>query len=373
MKKKIYTFWLVFAIAITQTWNVSAQTLTLNIGSSTLWTDSVTAPSNSCRTGGFWSDTYGNTTGFQIGSFKFTHNSGFDIYSYWGGFTTGANGNSRCYCSNCYNASCTGCPNYCTVDSLSGSWGWIHNQWGVMAGGGLSSTSPITVTKGVPYLIGYWDYFSETGGTRSLEIKLNGDSLFTPQEIYICNHPWPYYGNIYGDGFARPLNQTGDYFKLWIHAIHANYSHDSISVNLAINNGTLSQSSNWQQVSLTSFRTNVKSLYFTMETTDAGEWGPNTALYFCLDKLKVRKTGSVATSSSAKVKSAATTFRYEVADKMKLNSYTGGAVTVYDAKGKEVLETSIKAGGDSIDLSKLPAGEYRVRHGHKAIPIKKIK
>ena len=113
MKRRNFRFWMVFATAINLSWIASAQTLTLDISSDPLWTDSVTAPSNSCRTGGFWNDTYGNTTGFQIGSFKFTHNSGFDIYSYWGGFTTGANGDSRCYCSNCYDASCTGCPNYC--------------------------------------------------------------------------------------------------------------------------------------------------------------------------------------------------------------------------------------------------------------------
>lgn len=363
MKKNNFKFWMVFAIALNLTWSVSAQTLTLDISSSPIWTDSVTGNPANCLGGGFWDDTYGNTTGFQIGSFKFTHNSGFDIYSYWGGFTTGANGDSRCYNSNCPSQVCGG----------SGSEGWIHNQWGVKAGGGLSSTSPITATKGLPYLIGYWDYFSETGGNRSLEIKLNGDSLFTPQEIYICNHPWPYYGNIYGDGFARPLNQNGDYFKLYIHAIHANNSHDSIEWLLAEYDGTLYQPSNWEQVSLSGLGTNVKSIYFTLETTDAGEWGPNTALYFCLDKLKVTKTGGVATSSSAKVKAVTASFKYEVTDKMKLNSYTGGAVTVYDAKGKKVLETSIKAGSDTIDLSMLPAGEYRVRHGHKAIPIKKVK
>lgn len=40
-------------------------------------------------------------------------------------------------------------------------------------------------------------------------------------------------------------------------------------------------------------------------------------------------------------------------------------------RNKSVMETSIKAECDSLDLSKLPIGEYRVRHGHKAILIKK--
>lgn len=67
MKKKNFEFLVAFAIAISLTWTVSAQMLTLDIRSNSLWTDSVTAPPNTCRTGGFWDDTYGNTTGFQIG------------------------------------------------------------------------------------------------------------------------------------------------------------------------------------------------------------------------------------------------------------------------------------------------------------------
>ncbi len=380
MKKKNFRFWMVFAIAINLSWAASAQTLTLNISSDSLWTDSVTASPNSCRTGGFWSDTYGNTTGFQIGSFKFTHNSGFDIYSYWGGFTTGANGDSRCYCSNCYDANCTGCPNYCTADSLSGSWGWIHNQWGVMAGGGLSSTSPITATKGVPYLIGYWDYFSETGGTRSLEIKLNGDSLFSPQEIYVCNHPWPYYGNIYGDGFARPFH-SGDHFDLIIHAVKSDLREDSIVKTLALHNRIeLVQDSTWQYVNLTGLfsgdNDSIQSLYFTMKSTDElvignTNYGSNTAVYFNLDRVKVTKTGGIA-SATAKTKALTTQKAIEVTDYFPITSYTGGVVIIYNSKGEKISQFMVKA-GEKINLSKLPAGKYRLQHGHKSIPFTKVK
>ena len=369
MKKKVYNFWVVFAIAINLTWNVSAQTLTLNISSSPIWTDSVTGNPANCLGGGFWDETYGNTTGFQIGSFKFTHNSGFDIYSYWGGFTTGANGDSRCYNSNCSSQVCGG----------SGSEGWIHNQWGVMAGGGLNSPvtgNPPAVTKGIPYLIGYWDYFSETGGNRSLQIKLNGDSLFSPQEIYICNHSWPYYGNIYGDGFARPF-QSGDHFDLIIHAVKAGGRQDSIVKTLAYYNRGVIQSANWQYVNLSTLfsgdNDSIQSLYFTMKSTDEyPPYGPNTAVYFCLDKLKVIKTGGVALASAIAQQAKATPKTIEVTDFFPINSYSGGNVIVYNAIGKEILQTTVKAGG-KIDLSKLPAGNYRLRHGHKSIPFTKVK
>jgi hypothetical protein len=103
-------------------------------------------------------------------------------------------------------------------------------------------------------------------------------------------------------------------------------------------------------------------------------YGPNTAVYFCLDKLKVAKTGGVAAVSAvaqkAKVKSTNVLKPVEITDYFPVKSYSGGNVTVYDAEGKEVLKTIIEA-GKKINLSKLPAGEYRLQHGNKQIPINK--
>lgn len=369
--------WVLLAIAINPTWCILAQTRTLNL-SDRPFTYNSGDPSN-CKGGNFWTATYdGDTTSFKVGSFVFSHNSGFDIYSYWGGFTVSKNADSLCYTTSCTS------PSHLSSCAQSGSNGWIYNQWGIRAGGGIATISGTTVTavsNTIPYLVAYWDYYSDgiDPTSRSLQIKLNGDSLFRPQEIYICNHPWPYYGNIYGDGFARPLDQNGDYFKLWIHAIHSDNTHDSISVSLASNNGTFTQLPNWQRVLLSRLGNNVKLLYFTMKSTDElvigdTNYGPNTAVYFCLDKLKVTKTGGVATvfavAQKAKVKSTNALTPVEIKDYFPIKSYSGGNVTVFDAEGKEVLKTTVKA-GEKINLSKLPAGEYRLQHGNKIIPISK--
>lgn len=354
--------------------NVSAQTtLTLDLSDTTYtnWTDTVAGNPPDC-TGGYWDNTYNDVSTLRFGDFVLSHTgtSGF-----WGGFTTGSNGNSGEY-----GLPCTIVP--CYADSThAGSLDWICNQWGVMAGGGLNSDDD--VVKGAPYLIAYWNYYSdEQLNTPSLTVNMADNSLFNPLEIYICNHPWPYYGNIKGDGFARPLNQPGDHFDLIIHAVKPNRT-DSLIVPLAEYNSSDPdnpiQSPNWRSISLTSLGDSIQSLYFTMFSTDEYPgFGPNTAVYFCMDKLTIDKLSATALTNNAaqKVKTKAATAsvkKHEVADKMNLNSYTGGAVTVYDSKGKKVLETSIKAGGDTINLSNLPAGEYRVRHGHKVIPIAKLK
>jgi hypothetical protein len=343
------------------------------IGSGTClnWTDSITGDPNPDKSqnigGGYWDSTYFNTTGFGIGSFKLSHGSGVSQYSYWGGFTSGANGDTTNY-------------GYADTTAHVGSVNWVPNQWGIMAGGGLSSTSPVTATKGVPYLIAYWNYFSDSEGVPSLQISLNGDSLFNLNELYICNHPWPYYGNYYGDGFARPLNRPGDHFDLIIHGVPATGPEVTATTRLAEYDPKepfdVYQSPNWEQIKLPNTFSGLRSLYFTMYSTDtvAGhpEYGPNTAVYFCLDKLKVTKTGGVASAATvvSKAKVAAKP-AIEVTDHFPIASYTGGDVTVHDATGKEVLKTTVKA-GEKPNLSKLPEGEYRLRHGHKLIPVTKV-
>jgi hypothetical protein len=346
------------------------------IGSGTClnWTDSITGSPNPDPSlnvgGGYWNQTYYNTTGFGIGSFNLTHGSGESEYSYWSGFTSGANGDTRNY-------------GYVDTTSHAGSINWVPNQWGIMAGGGL--TTPPTVVKGAPYLIAYWDYFSDAidPNAKSLQISLNGDSLFNLTEMYICNHPWPYYGNINGDGFARPLNQPGDYFKLYIHGV-PNGGGTELLDSLTLEQYSTSapnnvlQSPDWQYWSFARKGWNgLKSIYFTMKSTDElviGDinYGPNTAVYFCLDKVKVTKTGSVASSSSVqKVQSATDNKSVQITDYFPIASYSGGEVIVFNENSKEVLHTNVKA-GDKINLSDLPNGNYRLKHGSKIISISKI-
>ncbi len=59
-----------------------------------------------------------------------------------------------------------------------------------------------------------------------------------------------------------------------------------------------------------------------------------------------------------------------VKDYFPAKSHTGGEVIIFDANGKEILKTTVKA-GERINLSALPAGNYRLRHGSKLITITK--
>ena len=242
---------------------------------------------------GHWTQTYSNNYPWiEFGLFKATHipgaAGGEDVgggMSYWDGFTYCTSGDKTDY------------------GQAGSSDAWVAQQWGNMAGGGIATDGNGNVViggngkavaqQGVPYLVAYWGYWMElfAGGDPCLQMKFTDGKMYEAVGIYINNHPWPFYGNIHGDGFARPFNQEGDYFKLFIHGMdeHGNATGGVVEHTLAeYKNGQLIQSPDWEYVNLSTLGA-VSGIYFTMETTDADPiYGPNTAVYFCMDKLQVR-------------------------------------------------------------------------------------
>jgi hypothetical protein len=376
MKTKIFLFgtalaYIIVNLAVTGcTNNSSAQnvscanctsngdTLVLNLYDTlhnVIWYDTVTGRPVDSIGGGYWSGTFDENEGdIQFCDFVFPHAGamyigGGDTIRYWGGFTTGSNGDTGDY----------GRPD--TAGHI-GSVKWIDNQWGVMAGGGFDSLCNFPV-KGTPYLIAY--------GSQ-LDVRLVGDTLFKPVGVYICNHPWPYYGNIHGDGFARPLDSVGDYFRLKIYGVIGNTEIPITEYDLAENpTGTsLIQSDAWKWINL-SITDSIQALRFKLETTDTGDWGPNTALYFCMNKLTVVKTHTAASVPATRQAQAHESLFREFSDNLPLQSHKGGEAVIHDEKGNIVLKTTLKAGRNTINTSKLPTGKYLLKHNGRHIPLKK--
>lgn len=243
---------------------------------------------------GYWVETYNTDEKFrqiEFDLFRFTHiPTGFggtdvgDGMSYWDGFTYCTNGDTNDY----------------------GVWGssdgWVAQQWGCMAGGGIKTdgdgnvltdpTGKVQVEKGIPYLVAYWGYWVETveNGAPCLQVNFANDKLYEPVGMYVNNHPWPYYGNIHGDGFASPFTDDGDSFKLIIHGFNEYKEDIGVEIEYILaefKDGELHQSPDWEWIDLSALGA-VSGIYFTMESTDMHnivELGPNTAVYFCMDKL----------------------------------------------------------------------------------------
>ena len=248
---------------------------------------------------GYWDEVYNTSDEYkhvEFGLFSVTHCihgfGGTDVgggMTYWDGFVYSVNGDNADY-------------------GVTGSSdGWLMKQWGCMAGGGIKTDAGGNVVKdadgrvvsekGVPYLVGYWGYYEEeiNGKEPSCQINFTDGNLYRTLGIYLCNHPWPYYGNIHGDGFARPFDLPGDEFAIYIHGVNERGEDVGRVVKhvFADTEDTgdglyqVRQSDRWEWVDLSALGS-VAGIYFTMTSTDSDPiYGMNTACYFCVDRLTV--------------------------------------------------------------------------------------
>jgi uncharacterized protein YjdB len=326
MKNKILLISLFIVAAVNHLFANPSDTITLNLSQSLNPATFTFDPQK-----GYWTETYNDEdyTFIDFDHFSFSHliagpGASFGGY-YWDGFTVCNNGDNTDY----------GSP------GNSGS--WVSEQWGCMAGGGIKTDAngrvlkdengKVLVERGIPYLLAYWGYFMESSGTHCLQtILTDAEAPYEAVGMYVNAHPWPYYGNIHGDGFARPF-QEGDYFKLFIHGLDENYEDNGKVVEYVLaefKNGLLTQSPDWEWIDLSALG-EVYGFYYTMESTDESPYyGPNTAVYFCMDKLTVCKPATDIPVSSVSLNK--TTAELIVGETLQLTA----TVSPDDATNKNV-------------------------------------
>lgn len=164
----------------------------------------------------------------------------------------------------------------------------MAHQFDVTAGGSASGVDN-------PYLVAYWNS-SETDdtelGQRSTIIYVkrqygNHPADFTPRSVKICNTSYTYYCMTRGNDFCRKFAE-GDYLKLTAHGVHSQGGETTLDFYLARCEGPeedwyVTDWTNWDLSPLG----NVMAIYFTMESSDKGQWDMNTPAYFGLDALEV--------------------------------------------------------------------------------------
>ena len=167
---------------------------------------------------------------------------------------------------------------------------WTTNFGGCMAGGGcvINADGSVTADPNQPYFVAYYSSWAYEGPSNQVMfMDKDGNTTFEPVGVYVCNHPWPYYGCEHGDGFGRPFVE-GDYFELTAHGVAADGGETTVSMNLVeFVNGELHAANDWTFFDLSSLG-EVESVYFTLNSTDVGDYGMNTAAYFCMDKFQVK-------------------------------------------------------------------------------------
>ncbi len=355
MKKK-YTASIALLAAV-WAWTAQAQTdITLDLARPVNPAKFETDPAK-----GHWTETFNDTDYPMIefeGGFAFTHLTSGNSWGglSWDGFTYATSGDST---------------NHNAAND------WTDYQWGCMAGGGIRTgaqgevltdeTGNVQVQAGIPYLIGYYASYLAEG----LQTIFTDGQEHAVRGMYVCNHPWSYYNCLEGGGVATAFGKEGDCLKLIVHGLDAYYEETGSTVEHILaeyKDGQLRQSKAWQWVDLSPLG-NVGGLAYTMETTDIGEYGPNTATYFCLDRLTIAPAGYNPTATPAVHGPAVSAWPNPFADCLMVSTPTAAEAALYDLSGQAVLTAALQPGNNRLDVADLPQGTYVLRIGSNTMKL----
>lgn len=285
---------------------------------------------------GVWSDVYVDGSTIFVQEFMFSHGVLYDGLAFNGFFPS-------------------------KVTAVSESAG-LDDQWGCMAKGGFSG-------EGTPYLGAYWDAYTEsTSDAKTCEVFTSAP--YYAVGCYVCNSPYAYYAIEKGNPYSTKFEQ-GDWFKLVAHGIDEQGTETgTVEYYLADyrseNADDWKLNDTWEWVDLSELG-QITSIYFTMESSDVGDYGINTPTYFCLDRLTVStEPSSVEESVVAQVK-----VYYDRSNgAVRVESAQLVEAAVYNMSGTLVMKQLVEGSG-AIDMSAYPAGVYVVRCGGYSTKIVK--
>jgi hypothetical protein len=150
------------------------------------------------------------------------------------------------------------------------------NVFGCVANGGLAGV-------GTPYVIGYYSSWV----TKSLGYSSNiilFDQEYYPEYVYICQNSNTMEAITNGGVFNARAFTENDTLALIISALNSGMEETkSITYYLAVDG---EKNDGWIKVPLTALG-QAAGLSFRMTTTDIGQFGENTPMYFALDGLTV--------------------------------------------------------------------------------------
>ena len=166
------------------------------------------------------------------------------------------------------------------------------NVFGCVANGGVDGV-------GTPYVIGYFsEWVTESLGHSSNLILF--DHYYYPEYVYICQNSNTMEAIANGGVFNARAFTDKDTLALIISALNSSLEEvQSMTYHLAVDG---KKNTGWVRVPLTALG-KAAGLSFRMTTTDMGDFGSNTPLYFALDKLTVNtevptSVDHIATSTS---------------------------------------------------------------------------
>lgn len=216
---------------------------------------------------GQWSGTYTDDD-LYVRPFFFNHKGSTDYGGFFSGYTASISTDNKEY------------------DNM------LAHQYDVVPGRAASGS-------GEPFLIGFWNS-SETSETPLAERSTafyykpvkTGTTIvtFTPQNVKVVNTTYAYYTMLKGNAFARKF-EKGDWLKLIAHGVRVDGT-EAVPVEFYLADCRGDDQSKWYVTDWTDMNLSalgeVAAVYFTMESSDNGQWGMNTPAYFALCNLEIQ-------------------------------------------------------------------------------------
>ncbi|MCB0653783.1 MAG: DUF4465 domain-containing protein [Saprospiraceae bacterium] len=222
-------------------------------------------------------------------------------------------------------------------------------------------------------------------GQQNAIIRLTGAATAQPlRGVYLTNTTYTHNSMRDGDGFAKKFGGDSgdepDYFKLKIQPYaQGQLFPDSVTFYLADytfeDNDQDYIVNEWTWLDLSSLSANVPfgtidSLLFTLSSTDVGDWGINTPLFFCMDDFNSETPLEVLTVNRPSL--SLEVFPNPATDRVTVIVSSGdpivGEARILRADGTIVATQTIPSNPMAFDLSKFPAGVYylNITNGNEA-------
>lgn len=262
-----------------------------------------------------------------------------------------------------------------SFSNYKGEWSWENwtysnvtdnttpgfgNQFSAITGSGLNSAN-----YGVGYIGNDWGTYEPIPLSFSLK---NGVS-YEVEGLFITNSTYSALTIQDGDDFTTKFGGVDgtnpDYFKLIIWGEKdGNKTGDEIDFYLADYRFADDREdyivNTWQWVDLSSFG-EVDKVYFSIESSDVGEWGINTPTYFNIDNIYV--VNKEVTSVKEENVLSVAVYPNPVKDVVfvRTENNQNAKVNIYNIQGNVVYSNSNYVSDSAISLSNLASGQYIVQ------------
>lgn len=149
---------------------------------------------------------------------------------------------------------------------------------------------PGGAATGQVYAIGYVGWATQP--TIALPAGLD-----TPVSIKVANDLYAYASFLHGDAFSNGVvGDDSDFFSLTVEGFDSTGTSTGTVVVLLeaffeAPVPPVAASTQWLPVDLSALGTGVRSIAFSLDSSDTGDWGMNTPAYFCIDDLAMDASG----------------------------------------------------------------------------------